>query len=403
MKIQAKLFTQRLTTLLKWFVFFIFPSVALANPVVQYWQNHSIANEGLILEPRISFYSTSTNFNSNSKPVTLANAAKLNRTYLDLAATYALQNEWSLFGRASLLSTSSTTGFSDQLIGVNRRLIDDPNGFQLNGQLEAILPAYQNSVSKNDLFMGDQSVDVTFGAFATHSVLDDYKIEAAVGYTYRTQKFSAAIPYSVLFKKIARAKAAFFSIGTRGQFSLQSDAHSASSAATNQLKGAAGSYLINAVNPSFMIVQAEVGYQTAKGTEFYALLAAPLIEKNAASGIQASIGVRFQFEKEADDSNESHLRIEPTTRYDRDAEVSSTNDQLYLAKLNQGIDDGIVKGQLFDIFEVSADSETQSKSQNRVARARVTHVKNNEAVLSVVEYYRDQWIEKGFIAKRVVQ
>jgi hypothetical protein len=50
-------------------------------------------------------------------------------------------------------------------------------------------------------------------------------------------------------------------------------------------------------------------------------------------------------------------------------------------------------GQFFDIFMDSTP----------IARAKVTQVKDDEAILSVIEYFLEHWIETGFIARRLVR
>jgi len=79
--------------------------------------------------------------------------------------------------------------------------------------------------------------------------------------------------------------------------------------------------------------------------------------------------------------------------YDLSSKVTSFNDQAYLVKIDKGSMDGVDKGQIFDLF----------KKEIPIARAQVTHVKDDEAALSVLEYFQDQWIENGFEARRLVR
>jgi hypothetical protein len=429
METQAKVLKHTTGTLLKLLSIILFPVASFASPVVQSWQNHTTSNEGLLLEPRISFYTTTTNFDANSQAITLLNQVTVTRLYFDLSATYHLPNDWFLFGRLSALSSKvknptqdigTISGLSDQLLGIAHRVISNPNGLNLSLQFEGTLPVYQNTnqVLSGDPFLGDGSVDLTGGAFAEFPLSQgsDFWIEAGAGYTYRSKGYSSAVPYSLMLKKSPETEGLLFSIGARGQFSLQTDKTLPSIALGDQNRGAGGSYLINSVNPSWTMAQGEIGYKTSGGSEFYVLAAAPITGKNAPSGIQAALGARFDFgahpskqpvaqaaTPSAQGSKKKLSQIDHFTTYNFETEVTSINDQFYLAKIGKGLDDGIEKGQLFDIFQVTEDTVTQRKTETPVARARVTYVKNDEAALTVVEYYRDQWIEKGYIARRVVQ
>ena len=57
------------------------------------------------------------------------------------------------------------------------------------------------------------------------------------------------------------------------------------------------------------------------------------------------------------------------------------------------------KGQVFDIFHGPPDG----RAVEAVARAQVTSVKSDEAALTIIEYFKEQNINEGFIAKRLLQ
>lgn len=385
MKTQAQLLKQNAFTLLILLGIITLPPSTQAHPLVQYWQNRSAPTEGLILEPQVGFYSTQTNFDSEGTAVALPDGATVSRTYVDLNASYTFSNDWFVFGRASVTS--------NHLLGFGYVFPTSRQGLKISLQQDIQLPG-------SDPQKSDPSIDMTSGLFAEFPVSKKgLSIEAGFGYTYRTQQYSAALPFSLFLKQEPKNEGWIFAGGVRGQFSLNTD----STSTVPQGK----SFLINAVNPSWVVAQGKFGYQTSAAFAVYSLLAAPMMGTNAPSGIQATIGFRFGFKGDhspkADTQKQVTRRAVEFNQYDFESEISAVNDQLYLAKINRGFDDGIEKGQLFDIFEVEADTGAQRKSQNPVARAHVTHVKNDEAALTVLEYYRDQWIEQGFTAKRVVQ
>ena len=346
------------------------PIRAQANPLVQFWQNRSLSRPGLLLEPRVSFYHTSANFDQNSQSVALPNSASLTKFYYDLNVDDALADDWFVFGRLSV--------FSDQLLGVAHRLVSDPRGFRFSLQFDAV--------------WGDPSIDLTGGAFAewalNHST--EWSIEAGAGYTGRSRGYSSALPYRLIVKRDPSVRGFLFSAGVRGQYSLQTDSTDRATEAAEQLRDADGSAIIGAVNPAWTLAQVRFGFRTTADTAFYALMAAPLTGKNTASGWQLSLGMQWRLGARTEKSSPPETAVAPSP-----IRVTGVNDALYLVRINQGSKGGIEKGQLFDI--------AQRKSMIPVGRARVSDVKDDEAVLNMVEFYQDQGIEKGFVARRVVQ
>jgi len=56
----------------------------------------------------------------------------------------------------------------------------------------------------------------------------------------------------------------------------------------------------------------------------------------------------------------------------------------------------VATGQIFDVFAVKPNGETGET----IARAQVSAVKLSEASLIILEYFREVWIEEGFVVKR---
>jgi hypothetical protein len=180
----------------------------------------------------------------------------------------------------------------------------------------------------------------------------------------------------------------------RGNFSFENDVQTPSAALLEQNRGAGGSYIINARNPSWNLVQASIGYQTKSNINYSLSGAIPIYGTNSANGIQISLGAQFEFgENNSKKKTSTVVRQGSFKQYDLEGKVTSVNDQLYLVKIDQGLDQGIEKGQIFDIF-------IENKA---IAKAKVTNVKNDESALRVLEYYKEQSIEVDAIAKRLVQ
>ena len=401
-------------------------SQSFAHPIIQFWQNRAGLHEGLILGPELSFYSTSSNADLNSQKANLPNNSSLTRTYLDLNASYGFSESFFVFGRLTALSSKvenypnfsdySNFGLGDQLIGLAYRILSSSEGINFTLQGDASLPAYQNNKSDAKPFLGDASTDLTLGSFLEIPLpfigLSDFNLEVGAGYTYRSKAYSASIPWSVLFKREPFYNGYLFTAGIRGNYSLQTDNTNPSVAISDTNLGAGGSDLINAINPSWVTLQASFGYKISNGTSFYLLGANPITGKNSPNGLQISLGAKFEFGNpnrsltQNESSQPKKLQNPHTTRfnnYDLDGLVMSVNDQLHVLKINKGLEDGVEKGQFFDIFKMIETQNQDQKSERLIARAKITHVKNNESALIVLEYYQDQWIDKGFTVRRLVK
>jgi hypothetical protein len=70
-----------------------------------------------------------------------------------------------------------------------------------------------------------------------------------------------------------------------------------------------------------------------------------------------------------------------------------------LIKIDKGSQDGVELNQEYDVFLVKQNGATGEA----VARARVTSVKPTEAALTITEFFREVWIEEGFLVKRPLQ
>ena len=424
MKTQGSVLERCISTFLLLFVFSEFTGEALAHPIVHYWENRGHEQAGLFLEPRVSYLNTSSNFDFNSEKRPLLNSASVSQYYLDLNSAYGFTDDFFVFARASAISINvtnplqrdlSASGFGDQLFGANYRLLTLRSGLGLRMQFDASIPAYKNAnaLTSGDAYLGDESVDLTTGAFVEAPlsfIAPDMSTEVGAAYLYRSKAYSAAVPFSIFIKSSASRAGFFYSLGVRGQISLKTDSTATSpfglaQAVQESNRAAAGSALIEGINASWWVAQGNLAYRNASGVSYTLTGAIPLMATNAPAGLQLSLGICFNLSRSplaAGDAYERNRRSSEKRKlslpkgfasYDREAKVSSVNDQLYLVKIDQGSNDTIETGQTFDIFSES----------DLIARARVISVKDNEAALNVIEYYQDHWIETGFTARRLVQ
>jgi hypothetical protein len=85
--------------------------------------------------------------------------------------------------------------------------------------------------------------------------------------------------------------------------------------------------------------------------------------------------------------------------YSLEGHVARVSDRINQLRIDKGQQQGVEVGQIFDIFVVKPDG-TVGES---VARCKVTSVKSDDSNLTILEYFREVWIEEGFLARRLVQ
>ncbi len=384
-----------------------------AHLMVHSWQNRTGSGPGFSLMPKITQFSTSQNFVSTREVFQLPSNASLNRTYFDVNVSYGFTENLFAFGRLSALYTSvmgnglnsqnlNTFGMNDQMVGAAWRAVSLENGTSVNLQAEVTIPAYLNSNALLDgsLFMGDETIDMTFGAFAEIPVSQGVNhllyLDGGAGYTYRSLGYSALIPWNVQLKRYPIQEGMLFSAGARGTIPLTASNASLSQLDSDRSRGAAGSFVVGSFNPEIVLGQASIGYQDKSHIQYTLSGAIPITASNAADGIQVSFGVQIDLvpsEVKNPTKKPSSSTKGRFVEYDLVANITSVNEQLYLLKIDMGAESGVSVGQLFDIFDASGV----------VAKAKVTNVKSEESALRVIEYLKEKTIETNAIAKRVAK
>lgn len=404
------------------------PLNALGHPQAQYWQNRTASQAGFSINPKFTYYSTKENYDldSTSYPVTgLSSATYMN---FDLNLTYGPSEDLFFFGRLSAIRAAldlttpldqNAFGFSDQLVGTAFRLFKFDSGGNVSMQAELTIPTYSNTTSFTNVepWKGDQSYDFTGGAFAEipfPSSLEWY-FEGGAGFTWRSNGYSAAVPWSLIVKHESIGDGFLFGWGLQGQLSLKTDNSLIASAKNDSNRGAAGSFYINSVNPSWIETRGYLGYQF-QDLQIKAEGGFTLTGAYAPKGFWTAVGLTYSFGSDSSNA-QADSRAEamqpttsprrkiirdthPFTAYSLEATVTSSNDKLYILKINKGADDGVEVGQQFDIFKTENPNSVDAR-QIRIARAKITNTKDHEAVLSVLEYFQEVWIDVGFIARRL--
>lgn len=405
------------------------------------WEDQRRAAGSFVLIPEIGILSTQSNFDSGGAKVAPPTFNSFNRMQIDITGAIGVSPRATIWGRSSWANaaldtpTTATSNFGpgDQTAGVTIRLFETmpEKGFSLDLQGQIDIAPYNNaSASVQGLpFLGDGSTDLTGGAFANLPISENrsgiWWITGGAAFSHRSDGFSSAVPWSasVHYKRWNPGLWAMASV--QGLMSLQTDVTTGGS----RTLGGGGSFLVNAVNPSHTSMRAKIGYQLGSGTHFTVSGWKTLAGTNSADlwmmqgGIQLQLGQETH-EREYYRENPDQPQINQSSNqgfvtYRLEGKVVKVNDRLHLVKIDKGSQDGIQLGQFFDIFKVGKDGAPQES----VARARVIAVGNrversegkeiqdvltnrnstSDAVLKITEYFKEVWIEEGFVVKQPLQ
>ena len=397
-----------------------------ADYFVHFWEDQEQSVGSFRLGLDLTDYSTGSNYDPTGNVVTPAGFGSVGRFTPDLSAAIGITDRIGFFGRISWTTesvnqissganaSSTSYGFADQTLGANWRVWEATKGPHdhyapsLDIQIQGDFPAYSNSQADTTHLphIGDQSLDTTTGAFlsipfgqnASHAWL----ATAGAGFTFRTGGFSSAIPWSVMAKFVPEHAGFLADASVLGNYSMKTDVNTPPS---TDLTSTAGSVISGAVNPSLMTVRGKLGYQFDNDMTLSASYFKSLWGQDAPVGWGLVLGVQMTFNPGKKSTPGSHKKTEYDKKnagfqnYTLDAKVLRTNDRLNLIKIDKGTQEGIEVGNIFDIFVVKADGSVGEA----IARAEVTSVKFNEAALNITDYFKEVWIEEGFVAKRLIQ
>lgn len=398
----------------------LFVSTARADFYLHSWQNPHQSKSGFTVDGRFGIYSSTSNFDANSSPVIPATLGDYSRTQFDLEGAYGLTEDLTGFARLGYASVAiisaagvktTNSGFADQSFALNYRVLRASSGLSLDIQAQLDLPGYNNvdAAATGVPFLGDGSTDVTaggflnipFGARAPHH----WMATVGAGYTFRSSGFSSAVAWSARIRNRAERKGLFLvSVGVSGLLSMETD----NSSIAGRVDGTSGSAMSNAINPSLINVGGELGYHLTPHWALSAHAQTAIGGTNAPRGSFIGAFARYQLGKSPnlDPSAERPAPNRPRlsspkgqNEYSLSAKIVRVNDRVNLIKIDRGSSSDVQPGQVFDIFSVSASGELQ----DQIARGRVTQVTDSEAAIEVQQYFKEVWIEEGFVAKRLIQ
>jgi hypothetical protein len=416
----------------------ISPATSRADFFLHHWELERVPSPGkLEFDGDVLVYSTSSNYDPSGNAAPVTGLSGYVRDEMDATAIYGALPGLSLWGRltyARVAITETSTGagdaygLADQTLGGSWRVYeiksrtpgDYPIAFDLQGQAD--IPAYNNTqnAANNLPVLGDGSLDMTAGGFVSVPLYQTREniLQAVVGagYTYRTLSFSTAIPWSAEVSWMPRFKGLTISAAGVGVQSLKNDPN----AYNLGLRGPSytgGSFIGDAINPSIAALRLKVAY------DFSPLIGGTLAYEQSVWGQDApqggmlTLGLKVSLGSSSQSGQPGSppsvpragpaqkpqiAEASPTfVKYSLEAKVVRSNDRLNLVKIDKGAQDSVAMGDYFDIY--SAKAEADSGAGELVARAQVVAVKENEAALSVRDYYKEVLIDEGFVARKLVR
>jgi hypothetical protein len=408
-------------------------SAARADFYLHQWEDQYQPLGSGYFDGEFTYYSTTENFDPDGNKFLPTGLQSYKRYEGDALASYGLFDKFSIYGRlaygeVSLAASShagSSYGLMDQSVGGTYHLYQkaptkgQTHTVSVDAQAQVDFPGYSNTSADTSSipYLGDGTIDVTVGAFVSvpiqQTAVGFWTFRAGAGYTYRTNSYSSAIPWNLTLK-FERYKAGFIVNGSVfGIQSLKTDSRgitvSGQSDLNNLSPGTGGSFMSSAINPSLVDIRAQVGYQFDGGNSVTVAFDQPIWGEDSPYGTAVSFGFQTHFGENANSQGTGRHRRNQGEEYTKsnagfqnyalDAKVLRSNDRLNLVKIDKGSNDGVAVGEIFDVFSVSTDGTVNEA----IARCEVVSVKSDEAALSVTEYFKEVWIDEGFIAKRLIQ
>lgn len=368
--------------------------------------------------PQAYYFKSNSNYGASGQDQIPTGFVGYSRLGVSALIAYGLHESVTPFARLGWTTVSVETtgkksnayGFGDQTLGLDFRIYSWAESGGLHLLMQGDIPAYDNSNSLREAtpFLGDGTLNVTAGAFLSHP-LSSGKTYTWVGtggggFLWRTKKFSTGFPWSVGVHYSARKSGFLASLQGFGLVSAENDAATRTGIVPGG--GTSGSFMTEARNASFLSIAPRVGYRIGPSFDIFTRYVTTLSGTNAPKSWQVALGAEIRLG--ADHADEPSDRITPEeygksnrgfVDYGSPSHVTSVNDRLHLVKINRGSSSGLKVGQTVDVFKPTADGS----AGETIARGRITEVKSGEAVIKVQEYFKEVWIQEGFIVQKPLQ
>lgn len=414
---------------------FLFSAPASADFILHHWEDlrsqFRFSPDRLGLGFEIGSYSTHNNFDPLGRAYIPSGLINYQRYQADLTAYLNASEKIGIYFRGTwekvnlthLTNTGSSYGLGDQSIGLNWNILDTTNKskkgiFKIDLQIQDDFSAYSNSsaYSNGIPFLGDGSSDITAGIFlsllSNQKALHQFKSTLGMGYTYRNSQYSKALPWSAQLDYEYRgfqSGSLYLAGGFNGIASLKTDSTLYNGSQTSP--GTGGSFISNAINPTLVNITGKIGYLSREDLDFSISTTQAVFGYNSPLGFQINFGFQTHFghakkaiyPEDIEELNSLEGEPEKSNRgfvmyYNIDGKVLKTNPNLNLIKIDKGSQSGVAVGDSFDIFELKPDNTIDTA----VARGIVTKVTADDAIIKINEFYKEVWIQEGFLAKRPI-
>lgn len=387
------------------------------------WENHWIEEKRIRLTPEVNYATSKNNFDDQGNKIIPSGFDDFTRVLMDTHILLGLTSKLSIYGRLSWGRTQvahvsqggESFGFTDQRLGVNLKLIDQPHGFRIHFQGQADFGLYDNdkAISERRPPLGDGTKDFTFGLFGAYSVYPDAPqrliLVAGPGLSLRSDNFHKLLVWSAGLQYQAEPQqGAQVGIALTGQLPIGDEPprDPTLNPCANSLAG--GSCMVGAIHPKLAVARIDAGYRFNPSLALQVHYDQAIFGSRSPNFFILGFGAQFTWGEtpppapaaqispvEYGKSNQGFVGY----REALEARISRVNDRLHLLRIDKGQADGVQVGEVFDIFSVRPNGTIIEA----VARAKVTSLKDHEAALRIVEFYREVWIEEGFLARRPVQ
>jgi hypothetical protein len=390
------------------------PVCALADVFSSVWENRAVSQKALRFEPSVSYFNSNLNFDSDGRTALPQNLSGYNRLHANARLAYGLSEDFTFFtdlswARVEVLHTTVggvTYGLTDQTLGLNWRLYrSQATDASLHLQASADVPLYSSTstATTNAPALGDQALGFTVGALADYPISRNEQnqllLTGGAGYQWRAKDFSAGIPWSAALRMRQRTEGVEFLAQLQGLQSLNTDPSSPLLATSaRSLTQSGGSYYLNAINPSFLHLRGRLGYRFSPKSSVFVGLTQGISGTQAPKYFSAEAGFEFTWTTAHEPPLKRHTQT-GFVSYSGEARVTRVNDRFNLFKINRGSDAAIKVGDILDVFAVNTSGDVTEV----IARARVMDVKDGEAALKVIEFYKEVWIEEGFVVKSQIR
>jgi hypothetical protein len=231
---------------------------------------------------------------------------------------------------------------------------------------------------------------------------DDLALAGGAGFTARTGGFSNLLPYEA-FLKYEEKRGLFARVGVRGFATISDDefANFDQTALPNERQTAAeaGSQLFNAINPSRVAASLAVGAYFGRSVFISGGAELPLMGKDVPVQplFTAVLGFDFGGKDAAPKYRHSNRGFQ---EYYLTSRVVRVNNQLRQILIDKGSGDMIKKGELLDMFEPDGKDGTFGDT---VARGRVIEVGPTKSKIQLLEYFKEEPAQEGFVVRRPVR